>query len=202
LAGRFNRLDPVYAGLFNSQGWNRYAYAANNPLGYVDATGLCIDPIVTNTSSGVCADLDNLPLRGIGGGAADDLILAVDVDHTQAQGTSARSNTPPPHPDDLTSDPGSNPTSPLTCEVFSQWLADSAAASGYGRRERLGVALLEVATTVNRGHPDPFVRSNADFDSFRPELTAGGQNNQVYRHVLGALEHIWPADHGVSSDRP
>lgn len=76
--GRFNRVDPEYAGLFDPQGWNRYTYAANNPLRYVDATGLCIDPIATNTSSGVCADLDNLPLRGVGGAAGGDLILAVD----------------------------------------------------------------------------------------------------------------------------
>src|SRR3990170_7920527 len=39
-AGRFTRLDPVYAGLFEPQLWNRYAYAMNNPLRYIDPTGL------------------------------------------------------------------------------------------------------------------------------------------------------------------
>ena len=37
--GRFSQVDPVYAGLFDPQQWNRYAYARNNPLSYVDPDG-------------------------------------------------------------------------------------------------------------------------------------------------------------------
>ncbi|MBL8144319.1 MAG: RHS repeat-associated core domain-containing protein [Acidobacteria bacterium] len=37
--GRFSQVDPVYAGLFDPQQWNRYAYARNNPLTFVDPTG-------------------------------------------------------------------------------------------------------------------------------------------------------------------
>jgi RHS repeat-associated protein len=37
--GRFSQVDPVYAGLFDPQQWNRYAYARNNPLSFVDPTG-------------------------------------------------------------------------------------------------------------------------------------------------------------------
>ena len=37
--GRFAQVDPVYAGLFDPQQWNRYAYARNNPLGFVDPDG-------------------------------------------------------------------------------------------------------------------------------------------------------------------
>jgi RHS repeat-associated protein len=39
-AGRFEKVDPVFAGLFQPQAWNRYAYARNNPLTYTDPTGL------------------------------------------------------------------------------------------------------------------------------------------------------------------
>jgi RHS repeat-associated protein len=38
--GRFNAPDPMYAGMFDPQGWNRYAYALNNPLRFVDRSGL------------------------------------------------------------------------------------------------------------------------------------------------------------------
>ena len=37
--GRFNAPDPAYAGLFDPQAWNRYAYALNSPLLYADPSG-------------------------------------------------------------------------------------------------------------------------------------------------------------------
>ena len=37
--GRFSQVDPVYAGLFDPQQWNRYAYVRNNPLSFVDPDG-------------------------------------------------------------------------------------------------------------------------------------------------------------------
>ena len=38
--GRFSQVDPVYAGLLDPQQWNRYAYARNNPLTFIDPTGM------------------------------------------------------------------------------------------------------------------------------------------------------------------
>jgi RHS repeat-associated protein len=37
--GRFNRVDPVYAGLFDPQKWNRFSYSLNAPLTYIDPKG-------------------------------------------------------------------------------------------------------------------------------------------------------------------
>jgi RHS repeat-associated protein len=41
--GRFSQVDPVYAGLFDPQQWNRYAYVRNNPLTFVDPTGMNVE---------------------------------------------------------------------------------------------------------------------------------------------------------------
>jgi len=46
--GRFTTTDPVYTiqeNLVDPQRWNRYAYARNNPLRYVDPDGRAIDTI-------------------------------------------------------------------------------------------------------------------------------------------------------------
>ncbi len=39
ITGRFLRTDPVFSGLDDPQRWNRYAYALNGPLRYVDRAG-------------------------------------------------------------------------------------------------------------------------------------------------------------------
>jgi RHS repeat-associated protein len=74
-SGRLNRVDPVYAGLFNPQAWNRYAYAANNPLRFVDPEGLQF----RTTSVPACVTfICDMP-RDFGGGAAEiDLMGMVD----------------------------------------------------------------------------------------------------------------------------
>ena len=38
--GRFSSPDPIYAGLFEPQLWNRYTYSLNNPLLFTDSDGL------------------------------------------------------------------------------------------------------------------------------------------------------------------
>jgi RHS repeat-associated protein len=53
--GRFTSVDPVYTwweNLLDPQRWNRYAYARNNPLRYVDPDGRVIDVVVDVGSIG------------------------------------------------------------------------------------------------------------------------------------------------------
>jgi RHS repeat-associated protein len=66
-AGRFDRPDPVFAGLFSPQLWNRYTYALNNPLAFGDPTGLQI--VCWESSRGVeCTDTSRAgPWMGNGG---------------------------------------------------------------------------------------------------------------------------------------
>jgi RHS repeat-associated protein len=44
--GRFTAVDPVYAGLFDPQQWNRYAYARSSPLHFVDRDGRALLAVV------------------------------------------------------------------------------------------------------------------------------------------------------------
>jgi RHS repeat-associated protein len=43
--GRFTQVDPIGGSLADPQSWNRYAYARNNPLRFVDPTGLSDTPV-------------------------------------------------------------------------------------------------------------------------------------------------------------
>lgn len=45
--GRFTSTDPLMASAYveNPQSWNRYTYALNNPLKYVDPEGLKSEPV-------------------------------------------------------------------------------------------------------------------------------------------------------------
>jgi RHS repeat-associated protein len=70
--GRFSTVDPVYAGLFAPQAWNRYSYALNSPLTFVDPEGLraskCTVTEVT-TETGITTNVHCVE-TGAGGPAA------------------------------------------------------------------------------------------------------------------------------------
>ncbi len=62
--GRFAQVDPVYAGLFDPQQWNRYAYARNNPLSFVDPDGRAISCYETGRGVRCNEDLTVTPESG------------------------------------------------------------------------------------------------------------------------------------------
>jgi RHS repeat-associated protein len=68
--GRFMTVDPIFAGVSNPQGWNRYAYALNSPLVHTDPTGLA--PNLCFTRDGNIAFCDTVvgqyPSSSGGGG--------------------------------------------------------------------------------------------------------------------------------------
>jgi RHS repeat-associated protein len=63
VAGRFLSRDPMIDGVFNSQGLNGYAYVHNNPLRFVDPSGLCIFDPVTGSLI-YCDTLDETSVYG------------------------------------------------------------------------------------------------------------------------------------------
>ncbi len=62
--GRFSQVDPVYAGLFDPQQWNRYAYARSNPLTFVDPDGRAISCYETGRGVRCNEDLTVTPESG------------------------------------------------------------------------------------------------------------------------------------------
>ncbi len=92
--GRFSTIDPIYAGLFEPQQWNRYAYAGNNPLAFVDPYGLTATPVhpsgkirVNGEYVSVIGSLSISDLLGRGAGGDDGMFmidtLGVDMDGSE-----------------------------------------------------------------------------------------------------------------------
>lgn len=67
--GRFTRVDPIYAGLFEPQRLNRYSYALNNPLAYIDPQGLWPSGFCQEFS-GYCNPLDVIDYTRAGPGGS------------------------------------------------------------------------------------------------------------------------------------
>lgn len=70
--GRFMTTDPLDASAHpaNPQSWNRYGYAFNNPLKFVDVKGNCSSPAVGKGQVGICVDLyiSSRTINGLGFG--------------------------------------------------------------------------------------------------------------------------------------
>jgi RHS repeat-associated protein len=62
--GRFTTVDPIYAGLFEPQRWNRYSYALANPLKYTDPSGM---HMICETTECVTVTAPDPGPRGPGG---------------------------------------------------------------------------------------------------------------------------------------
>jgi RHS repeat-associated protein len=199
--GRFNRPDPVYAGLFDPQKWNRYAYARNSPLSFTDASGL--DPCATSAdrtwdpgdgSEGSGSWTCSRTIDSESSGDPEDahyyivLIGALqDLDAirgtpgsgvaTTGTATTTGSTTPTGTPPSQT--PG-NPEAPkprpgTDCEVFAEQLA-LVSAMAVGREDMVGWAMMWTA------REDPW-RGRA-VEGFKGNLTRD-QGSDVYRHIVG-----------------
>ena len=71
--GKFMSTDPMVGRPFSTQGWNRYAYVSNNPLRYVDPTGMTasdgtLEEITAYGHKKSGGDGDGLSSISVGGG--------------------------------------------------------------------------------------------------------------------------------------
>jgi len=81
---RFTSVDPVYTwseNLTDPERWNRYAYARNNPLRYVDPDGRAIETPwdAINVGIGVASFTANVAAGNVGSAAFDALGIVYDV---------------------------------------------------------------------------------------------------------------------------
>ena len=63
--GRFMSVDPVGGRVEDSQSWNRYAYVLNNPLKFVDPTGMAPNQAGTTDPSTIRNEIRSLEASGV-----------------------------------------------------------------------------------------------------------------------------------------
>ncbi len=81
--GRMNAVDPVFAGLFAPQAWNRYAYALNSPINNSDPSGAqtCQTQAVNGGFQG-CPTTVTYNTTATAGGRSDPVFWATGGDYT------------------------------------------------------------------------------------------------------------------------
>jgi RHS repeat-associated protein len=89
--GRFTTVDPVYTwqeNLVDPQRWNRYAYARDNPLRYVDPDGEAIETPwdAINVGIGVASFVANVRAGNVGGAVLDAVGVVYDATATAVPG--------------------------------------------------------------------------------------------------------------------
>jgi RHS repeat-associated protein len=183
--GRFNQIDPEFAGLYNPQKWNRYTYALNCPLTYADANGR--DPYAVGLlgayyiwpravggqwDTGVTADTQNVSLLG-----ADGVFVALSEEtlesigsggSTQSSNTSVTENDPKPPTDN--------------CREFAEELTRLTR-----RLSGQGLAVINGAgwNMMWYANESPDHWDGIAYAGFRKELVEPQQGDDVYRHVYG-----------------
>jgi RHS repeat-associated protein len=178
--GRFNRVDPVSAGLMRPQLWNRYAYALNSPLIFKDPSGLCpTDYCETVNVTGTFETVPTLPvgLRGIGpGGAGDDLMRVLPEDAIKHVLSAAGG-----------SDADTRPT--ISCTDYVETVVQMIQLPPTIRLDmRAAVAQAAGRTLQNVGYNDALRFHNVS--GFKDSLTENLQGNDVLKHanfVIGGI---------------
>ena len=199
--GRFSASDPVFGTLFNPQTWNRYTYALNDPLAFVDPTGLmassCVmKEIKLNDNTVTMAEYCNV--TGGGGGTPSLWGVSLFIDGINFQrgtgsgrdalgggrgrgngplGTSGSPSDPVSNPSTppVTTSPPSDPGDVSACEAFSGQLVELAGVA----RSSTGVTTLGASLMI-LGYSD--VSRGRSVSGFKPALT-NNQGSDVYRHV-------------------
>jgi RHS repeat-associated protein len=198
--GRFSTIDPIYAGLFEPQAWNRYAYALNAPISYTDASGLLAEPF-RSTNNPLCETFPAMckkETQGDGdvGGGGPSLSMLLFLGGLPFGGSGSSGFEPTPRggrgsnpgqtqapgrtPNaDPTGDPGPNPSS-TNCTIYVETVSEMVEKSGL-TFSITGQVLAQI------GFADAMQQPAGGFKDY---LTTHGQGNDVYKHfnfVVGSM---------------
>jgi RHS repeat-associated protein len=192
-AGRWTSPDPYNGSMTvaNPQSFNRYSYVQNDPVNFVDPTGLFPEYEVIWTFSSAPRWRGVFGLGGGSGGARRDLAEDLPVDGGVGGATQ-------------------NPQQPTSCEKFAQSLADhlfnhtvkSSMLPGQlnvddATLARIGVIMQKQAFDNVDFSGRTYEKAQTPIDGFQTQLTNNGQDADVYHHILftagGELDTNWGA---------
>jgi RHS repeat-associated protein len=185
--GRFTQVDPIFSGLFQPQGWNRYAYAMNNPLILTDPSGLTPEEpcgMKQNPKTGDWEDTCKITSKAGSSPAADAASRGL-FDWSPLDGLALGSISPGAFgrrdgrgvDRGTVQDPGSSGNGDQNpCEQFSDAIVTAITSDPDG---------LQAAgnTMVNLAYLNPWRLDQVSSESVKTELTQYGQRNGVFHHI-------------------
>jgi RHS repeat-associated protein len=192
--GRFIRVDPVTPGLSDPQRWNRYAYALNSPLTYIDPNGAYA--CATTYCETVTADLTYVPtFWGRGQFQFYDAPLNMTLSGQGSRGGGTQNPVPVPTQspaDSPSTESGpvsaSPPASPDDCQQYAKSISGFISSGTKGLWDRL-------STTPGRGADLIGMALGTHFNGTQmpvsPSGTVGFQRRLIdYKQGVDVYKHL------------
>ncbi len=175
--GRFISADPYVTLPFDGQGLNRYAYALNNPLAFIDPSGFDAVPCVA-TQSGNCAKITVVGvswagyLRTFGGAHSSEIASALERDPCGQNGSAL-----------ACAMPNGTPFSYSNVVLTVGRHPDATLSTGGGLDGIQGFAARVANLTINNSPIAMLFGTDPDFQYFREPESGAGRDGAQYGNV-------------------